>query len=172
MSQDSVPTRARIGLILPSSNRLGEPHISGHAPSGVAVHATRLRMTGPYRMPLEELQPLIAEAAGMLADAGCDPIVFHCTANSMAEGVEAEHRIGQTIETTTGGGSSTTASATVAALRALNAKHIVLISPYERETHQHEIDFLTESGIEIVAERNLGLAGSNAYSSAPTNLWR
>lgn len=172
MSQDPAPVRARIGLVVPSSNRLAEPHFSAHAPAGVVVHTTRLRMTGRHRMPLAQLQPLIAEAAAMLADAGCDPVIFHCTANSMGEGVEAERRIGRTIETATGGLSTTTASATLAALRALDAKSLVLISPYVRETHQHEIDFLTEAGIEIAAERNLGLAGSEAYSSSPPDLWR
>jgi len=118
----------------------------------------------------------------MLADAGCDPIVFHCTANSMGEGLKAERRIGHTIETAmgesamgeaaAGGRSTTTASATLAALRALDARRLVLISPYVRETHQHEIDFLTEAGLEIAAERNLGLANSAAYSSAPPDLWR
>ena len=113
----------------------------------------------------------------MLADAGCDPIAFHCTANSMGEGLEAERRIGRTIESAmgeaaTGGRSTTTASATLAALRALDARRLVLISPYVRETHQHEIDFLTEAGLEIAAERNLALASSEAYSSAPPDLWR
>ena len=38
--------QARIGLIIPSSNRLTEPQFNRYAPSGVDTHVTRLRMTG------------------------------------------------------------------------------------------------------------------------------
>jgi maleate cis-trans isomerase len=129
-------------------------------------------MTGRYRMPLAELLPAIAEAAALLGDAGCDPIVFHCTANSMAEGVAAEQEIIRTIEAATGRGATTTASATVAALKALGARRIVLLSPYVRATHEHELAYLAEAGFEIVGERNLALEGSEAYCSVPPSLWR
>jgi maleate cis-trans isomerase len=37
--------QARIGLIIPSSNRLTEPQFHRFAPPGFGIHATRLRMT-------------------------------------------------------------------------------------------------------------------------------
>ena len=58
------PLRARVGLIIPSSNRLSEPQFQRYAPSGVQLHVTRLRMTGPHKAPLDELLPRIADAAG------------------------------------------------------------------------------------------------------------
>lgn len=172
MSHAPVAERARIGLIVPSSNRMAEPHFSRYAPDGVVPHTTRLRMTGRYRVPLAELMPRIAEAARLLGDANCDPVVFHCTANSMAEGLAAERDIVRAIEAATGGQATTTASATMAALDALGARRIVLLSPYVRATHVHEIEFLAEAGYEIVGERNLGMAGSDAYCAAPPSLWR
>lgn len=172
MSHAPVLARAHIGLIVPSSNRMAEPHIAGFAPDGVMVHSTRLRMTGKHSMPHAKLMPQIADAAQLLADAKCDPIVFHCTANSMAEGVDGDRRIADTIAAATGRTATTTAAATLAALKALGARRIVLVSPYQRSSHQHEIDFMTEAGFEIVGERNLDLGGGDAYCSAPPALWR
>ena len=163
--------RARYGLIVPSSNRMAEPHAARFNPTGVVAHATRVRMTGPYFMALDELLPKVAEAARILADATCDTIVFHCTANSMAEGMAGEKRIAGAIEKATGLTAATTASATMAAFEALDAKRVVLVSPYSRPSHEHEIEFLEEAGCEIVGERNLGLGGSEAYSAMPASDW-
>ncbi len=171
MSADPAGIRARIGLIIPSSNLMVEPHFARFAPASVVPHFTRLRMTGKHKVSLVELAPRIAEAAATLADAGCDPIVFHCTANSMGEGVAAEQQIVSTIEDATGRQAATTAGAALAALTALGARRIVLASPYNRATHQHELDFMVEAGFEIVAERNLDLGGSDGYVAAPAVTW-
>lgn len=79
--------QARIGLIIPSSNRLTEPQFHRYAPPGVGIHATRLRMTGKWHRPLKHLKEAIAEAAAALSDVRPDIIVFHCTASSMEDGL-------------------------------------------------------------------------------------
>jgi hypothetical protein len=60
--------QARIGLIIPSSNRLTEPQFNRYAPRGVDIHVTRLRMTGKYRKPLNELKRALVEASEALSD--------------------------------------------------------------------------------------------------------
>lgn len=167
----SEDVRARYGMIVPSSNRMAEPHAAQFNPDGVVAHATRVRMTGPHFMALEKLMPKVAEAAEVLADASCDTIVFHCTANSMAEGLAGEKKIAETIETATGRKAATTASATMAAFEKLSAHRVVLVSPYTRPSHEHEIEFLQEAGMDVVGERNLSLGGSTAYSAMPASAW-
>lgn len=162
---------ARYGLIVPSSNRMAEPHASRYTPASAVPHVTRLRMTGAHFMPLEELLPKVAEAAVLLADARCDPVVFHCTANSMAEGLAGEGRITRAIAEATGGKATTTAAATMAAFDSLDVDRIVLVSPYTRKNHEHELQFMEEAGIEVVGERNLGLQGSDAYCGMPPDEW-
>jgi len=171
MSQTNTAFRASFGMIVPSSNRMAEPHACRYVPAGVLAHTTRLRMTGPHFMALDRLLPQVAVAAELLADADCDPIVFHCTANSMAEGVAGEKRIVQAIADATGRTATSTASATLAALEVLGARRIVLVSPYTRPNHEHEIEFLEEAGFEVVGERNLGLAGAGAYSAVTPQEW-
>jgi maleate isomerase len=170
MTGIAFPPRARYGLIFPSSNRILEPHVAHYSPPGLSPHVTRLRMTGPYFMPVEQLTPNVTEAAGELADAGCDPIVFHCTANSMAEGLAGEAAIKAAVAAA-GVKAITTASATMDALAALGARRIVLASPYPRPAHAHELKFMDEAGIEVVGERNLDLSPASKYPEVTPAEW-
>ena len=91
----------RIGLIVPASNTAAETQFQRYAPAGVSVHATRLRMTGKWSRPLSELADDITRAAEALSDTSPGVIVFHCTANSMAEGQDGEARILELVEKAT-----------------------------------------------------------------------
>ena len=83
-SRGFLPTPlARIGLIIPSSNRLTEPQLRHFAPPELGIHVTRLQMTGKWNRPLSALTDDIRRAAGALADAKPDIIVFHCTGHAM-----------------------------------------------------------------------------------------
>jgi len=163
--------RTRIGLIIPSSNRLTEPQMRRYAPRGVEIHVTRLRMTGPSHVPLEQLLPRIVEATLALADARCDVIVFHCTASSMEAGLAGERQVLDAMRGATPSQVTTTASATLAALHTLDIRRVVLISPYVAETHRHEVDFLAEAGLSVVGGRSLGLAGGDQYITVPPAEW-
>ena len=82
--------RARIGLIIPSVNRMTEPQFNYYAPEGLGVYVARGRVAGQPNKTVAELSDEIAHAAGTLADAGPDLIVFHCTHTSMNEGADGE----------------------------------------------------------------------------------
>jgi maleate isomerase len=169
---DSPPeVTARIGLIIPSSNRLTEPQMRRYAPRGVEVQVTRLRMTGANHVPLPQLMPRVIEATLALADARCDVIVFHCTASSMEAGLDGERRVLDAMRSATPGHVTTTASATLSAFETLDVRRVVLISPYVAATHQHEIDFLTEAGLSVVGGRCLGLAGGDQYITVSPADW-
>ena len=80
-------------MIIPSSNRLAEPQFRHYLPDDIGVHVTRLRITGPWHRPLDEIGDAVREAAGCLADSQCDVIVFNCTGGAMAGGAAAEARL-------------------------------------------------------------------------------
>jgi maleate isomerase len=163
--------RARIGLIIPSSNRLTEPQMRQYAPVGVEAHVTRLRMTGASHVPLPELMPRIVEATAALDDARCDVSVFHCTASSMEAGLAGERLVLEAMRGATQRPVATTASAALAAFEALDVRRIALVSPYARATQEHELAFLAEAGLEVVGERALELDGSDAYIEVPPGRW-
>jgi maleate isomerase len=171
MASSSIEPRLRLGLIIPSSNRLTEPQFHRYAPHGVDIHVTRLRMTGTFVAPIEALMPRIIEAAEMLADARCDIIGFHCTATSMEEGVAGDRHIIDAIADATDHTATSTATAVLAALQAVNAQRIALVTPYVEATHRTEVDFLTEAGFDVARDHNLGLTGSDAYISVEPDTW-
>src|SRR5215813_1634416 len=149
----------RIGLIVPASNTAAEVQFQRYVPAGVGVHTTRLRMTGQWQKPLGEMEGAISEAAAMLSDTSPGVIVFHCTANSMAEGAAGEARILELIEKASGCAALTTGQAVKEALRKLCLTKLVLISPYQKATNEHEIEFLGEAGFQVIHDLGLGLSG-------------
>ena len=161
----------RIGLIIPSSNRLTEPQFHRYAPPGVEIHITRLRMTGKWHRPLAELNTAIAEAAAALSDVKPGVIVFHCTASSMEEGLAGEAGVIETITEASGCPAITTGQAITEALKYLGIKKLVLISPYVKSTNEHEVQYLREAGFEVVHELGLGLSGSDDYIAVTPERW-
>ena len=162
--------QSRIGLIIPSSNRLAEPQFHTYTPSGVGVHFARLRMTGKWRKPLAELQRSLVETAQALSDTKPNLMVFHCTANSMENGLAHEAAIVETIQSASGCRTITTAQAITAALNQLGVKKLVLISPYVKQTNEHEVRYLSECGFNVVYEFGLAL-DSDGYSAVTPQEW-
>jgi len=163
---------ARVGLIIPSSNRMVEQEMVHAFPPGVHAHVTRLRMTGENRMSQDQLLPRVEDATRALADAKCDVVAFHCTANSMDEGRSGEARILAAVGRQGVRHATTTATAIRRALDALRARRIVLITPYSQETTDHEAEFLGEAGYDVIYAKGYALAGSDAYCGTPPAVWR
>jgi maleate isomerase len=163
---------ARVGLIIPSSNRMVEQEMVRAFPDGVHPHITRLRMTGPNRMGHDQLIPRVEDATRALADAKCDVVAFHCTANSMEEGQDGEARILAAVAGAGARHATTTATAIRRALGALGARRIVLITPYSQATTDHEAEFLNAAGYEVIDAKGYDLAGSDAYCATPPQVWR
>jgi maleate isomerase len=162
----------RVGLIIPSSNRMVEEEMVQAFPAGVVAHVTRLRMTGPNRGPLDGLLPRIEEASRALTDAKCEVVAFHCTANSMEEGADGEARILAAVARGGAAHATTTATAIRRALAALGGQSIVLVTPYSQAVTDHEAAFLTEAGYDVIAAKGFALAGSDAYCTTPKGVWR
>ncbi len=165
-------SQARIGLIIPSVNQMTEPQFYKYAPSEIGVHVTRLRMTGKWRKPHDQLKEAIAEAARALSDTRPGIIVFHCTASSMEEGLEGEARLVEHIRSNSDCPAITTGQAITEALRHFGVRKLVLISPYVEETNQHEVRYLREAGIEVVHELELGLPGATEYGRVTPQEWK
>jgi maleate isomerase len=166
------PVTARVGVIIPSSNRMVEQEMTVAFPSGMQPHVTRLRMTGPNRGPLASVLPRIAESTRALTDARCDVVAFHCTANSMEEGRGGEERILDAMKAAGAPQATTTATAIRRAFDALGARRVVLITPYDQRTTDHEAEFLHEAGYMVLHAVGFALNGSDAYCATPPAFWR
>jgi maleate isomerase len=163
---------ARVGLIIPSSNRMVEQEMARFFPPAVTLHVARLRMTGPHHVALDQLLPRIEEATRTLTDARCDVVAFHCTATSMEEGMAGEERVLAAVAGAGAPRATTTATAIRRAFDALGARRIVLVTPYSAKTTAEEAEFLHAAGGEVVHAVGHALAGSDAYCAAPPAFWR
>jgi len=163
--------KARIGLIIPSSNRLAEPQFRHYLPDDIGVHVTRLRITGPWHRPLDEIGDAVREAAGCLADSQCDVIVFNCTGGAMAGGAAAEARLLELIAEESGAIALSTGQAMVDALKALGITSMVLISPYVQATNDAEKIYLEGLGFRVVNDVALGLPGGTSYIEVSPGRW-
>jgi maleate cis-trans isomerase len=171
-SRGFLPTPlARIGLIIPSSNRLTEPQLRHFAPPELGIHVTRLQMTGKWNRPLSQLTEDIERAASALADAKVDIVVFHCTGHAMEAGPEADARTRERIARATGIEAMSTASAIGEAIAALGVKRLILMTPYEQDVNDHEIDYLRQIGVAVVHDVALALPGSDDYLAQPPERW-
>ncbi len=162
--------RLRLGMLLPSSNQVAEPELPSMLPDGVAVHTTRLKLVGGGPEQLLKMTEKVEEAAELVADAGTDLIVFHCTAVSTYD-AEMEKRIGERIRKATGKPSIATSEALTAAFRALNARKIVLLSPYKEDVNLREVDYFAHNQIDVIKQKGLALSGGNAYAAVEPGAW-
>ena len=171
MAYTPIVPRARIGFIIPSSNRMVEEQAQKYLPADVRAHFTRVGMTNRHRAPLEQLTPRIVEAAELLADSKCAVIVLQCTGTSMSGGVEAEKKLMSAMEQATGIKTISAASSLTAAFAALKARRLVFTSETPPGQHAEKLAFLREAGFDIIADRAVGLRNSDEYCSMPGKLW-
>ncbi|WP_188971178.1 maleate cis-trans isomerase family protein [Neoroseomonas lacus] len=148
--------RARIGLMVPSGNQVCEAEIHAMLPTGVAALVTRLELRGSSEAELLHMIGSLEVAARLLADARPRLIGFHCTAvstfaPSMAGGIV------QRIQDATGLPGTTTADAILGALAALEARRVLLVTPYVASVHEREIAFLAAQGITVSGGAMMGL---------------
>ena len=163
--------RARLGFIIPSSNRMVEPQMQRFCPEGVVPHFNRIGMTNRHRAPLDQLMPRILSAAELLSDSKCDVTILQCTGTSMSSGVEKEREVISAIEKITGQPAASAASSLMDAFRALKAKKLVFVSETPQKGHDKKLLFLKEAGLEIIGDRAMGLEGSDVYCTTPPSYW-
>ena len=148
---------ARVGAIVPSTNRNLEPDFCLLAPPGVSMHFARQGGEDSGRIPdSDEMrayarQPL-APAVRALCAARVDVIAYGCTSATLSGGAEFDRRLGREIESLSGRPALTAAASLLAALAALGVSRVAFVSPYVRELHDRGVAFLNESGVEVSGE--------------------
>jgi maleate isomerase len=160
--------RAKLGMMLPSSNTIAEPQIAAMLPPGVSLHTTRLRLRNG-REALGMLERL-EEGTQLMADGAVDRLIFHCTAVSM-HSPEIPGEITRRMAAITDIPLTITSEAIVEALGVLGARNIVLMTPYDQATNDREVRFLAHHGINVLRERGLGIDGGVEMAAVEPQQW-
>jgi maleate isomerase len=159
-------TRARLGVLVPSGNTVAEPELRAMLPAGVGLFVTRLPLTGSSAPELLAMLDTLETGTKLLADAEMDAIAFHCTAVSTF----APHMAGE-IRDRMGRASAipalATADAIQAALAALRATRVLLVTPYIEPVHRREIEYLIATGFQIAGGGCMGVATNAEMARIP-----
>ena len=171
MNAINYGTRARLGMLLPSGNQAAEPQFHAMLPSGVSLHTTRLKLTGSSERDLLAMTERVEEAAQLVADSGADLIVFHCTAVSTFS-PELEKSIKERVARASGKPATATSEAIVAALNALGARRIVMLSPYIDAINAREASYFAAFGFDILGYAGLDCRDANVMMAVTPEAWR
>lgn len=158
----------RLGVLTPSSNTALEPLTSALAAAvpGCSAHFARFKVT---EISLSE-QALgqfddskILAAAELLADAKVDVIGWSGTAAGWL-GFERDRMLCQRITERTGLPATTAVLALNELLALHGVKRLGLVTPYTADVQQRIIDNYAALGIEVVAERHLGIRVNHDFA--------
>jgi len=151
--------RARIALILAHSNTVMEPEFGRLAPEGVSVHTSRVRIGGISVEGNLIAEQAMKHAVTLLSDINAKVFVWACTAANIAAGVEGDLAQARMISEMTGTPAVATSAALVEALTALEARRIVVATPYSSDLNESSAAFWKASGFDVVRISGVDLGG-------------
>jgi maleate isomerase len=148
--------RARVGLIVPSSNSVNEPEFRSELPPGVSLHSARLPLEDVTADSLAAMAENVEACAELLADAAVDIIAYGCTTGSLVKGPGYDEEIETRITERTGIPAVATAAAIKRAFEELGVSRLVITTPYIDDLNQREESFLSAAGYEVININGIG----------------
>lgn len=143
--------RARVGLVVLENDQTVEAELASLWPDGVAAFATRIPMEDRVTPEtLRAMEARIPDAAGLLPAAlGIDVLGYGCTSASTLIG---EERVSDALRVAHPDVPNTNPiSAVLAALAALDARRVAVVTPYSAEVTAGIVGLLADRGLDVVA---------------------
>ncbi len=158
----------RLGVLTPSSNTALEPLTSAIAAAlpGCSAHFSRFKVT-EISLSAQALGQFddskILAAAELLADAKVDVIAWSGTSSGWL-GFDADRRLVERIRERTGIPATTAVLALNELLALRDIRRLALVTPYTADVQQRIVDNYAGIGIEVVAERHLGIRVNHDFA--------
>jgi maleate isomerase len=171
-----MTTRKRIGVLTPSSNTALEPLTSAMvaAAPGVTAHFARFPVTEISLSDASLAQfddRKILDAARLLADARVDVIAWSGTSASWL-GFDKDEQLCRRITEATGIPATTSVLALNELLARQGAHTLGLVSPYVDEVQRRIVANYKTIGVEVVAERHLGISVNFEFGTVEADTLR
>lgn len=148
--------RCRVGLVLPINNAVMEPELYAVTPTGVTLHADRLRTRDLEAMPQDARVPV-----KNLNQLGADVIVYACNLSTFLAGKRGNERITEDLNDVSSVPVTTASTAVIEALDELDVSTVSIVSPYTTDQNESLRTFLGSSDIEVTGMSGLGVAGTD-----------
>lgn len=143
--------RARLGLLVPSSNTTNEPEFYGVLPAGVSLHTARLPLENVTADDLASMAETAGQVTERLGHADVDVVAYGCTTGSLIKGRGYAEELERKVAAAAGAPAVATALSVERALEALDATRITVATPYVSDVNEREREFLEEGGFEVMS---------------------
>ncbi len=166
--EENIGWRARLGVIVLSTNLTVEYEFRKMIPEGVSFHVSRCLIPDSSRNEREKegvflgLEQGMLQAGKQVAMSQPDVILFACTVGSFLGNEDRHSELSEALTRATGIESVTMTSAVLEAVQSVGMKRVTLISPYPEGTGIKERQFLERSipGLTVVSMKHLGIISS------------
>jgi len=160
--------RAKIGLLVVSTDLVCEPAFNKTVPPGVSIHAARMTLREATPQALLEMTTHIERAAKDVGSAKVDLIVFGCTSGSFLKGIKTwNEEITRRIEEAAKIPAVTTTTAVVEALEKLGIERVAVATPYIDAINMQGRKYLENKGFKVVNIKGMQLTNPQRYQSIP-----
>jgi maleate isomerase len=168
---DVLGSRAKFGVLVPSTNTIVEPDFHAMAPHGVTLATGRIAIDNPrmdddagFEAIMAQIRASIGRAVRELMTSEPDYLIMGMSSETFWGGKKGNDEFQRRIEALSGKRIATGAAACERALGALGARRLGVVTPYQPVGDGQVRRFLEECGYEIVALE--GLRCSTAVSIA------
>lgn len=141
--------RGRIGIIQPAPGVMLEHEWPGWLPPGILFPVGRLHMPNATADGYARMAKAAPDMARDLATAGVGVIAYACTVGSLFAGIEAEKDMIGAIKAACGKPAISLGATSMAALRAVGARRIAIMTPYTAETNHWVADYAIAQGMAV-----------------------
>ncbi|MET0447058.1 MAG: hypothetical protein ABW004_01575 [Aeromicrobium sp.] len=170
---DITGYRAKVGVIVPSTNTVVEHDTALLRPHGVTFHTGRMRITDPrmdsnanFEALILQIREAITGALDDVMTAEPDVMMMGMSGETFWGGAKGHDAFLERVTEATGGLQVTTgAAACRAALEALGVTRIAVFSPYQPIADEQVLRYFTEVGIEIVTIKGLKAPSATAIAA-------
>lgn len=160
----TADSRLKVGLIMPALQVVTEPLYYEIARNECDFFTTRLYLGGTEVRDYMTMEQSLPRAVQELASAKVDVMAYCCTASGAILGYQEEQKNCRQFAQETNIPMTTTMISVVDALRMLQAKRLVLVSPYTEAVNQVEIDFFAKNGFEVLRDAGQAICDGFAIS--------
>jgi len=166
--------RAKIGLLVVSTDLVCEPAFNKIVPSGVSIHTARMTFREATPEALLNMTSHVERAAKDVASAKVDLIVFGCTSGSFLKGTENwNEEIMRRIEDAAKIPAITTTTAVAEALKKLGIKRVAVVTPYIDAINVKGKKYLENIGFKVVNILGMQLINPPEYQSVrPSEVYK
>src|SRR5262249_52334891 len=159
---DALGYRAKLGVLVPSTNTIVEPDFYAMAPPGVTIHTARIFIPSARMDDDASFETLMEQVGAATSRAvadvvSCEPsyLVLGMSSESFWTGRDGNAALQRRVQSFCGLRLATGASAIERALEVLGVRRISMLSPYQPIADARMRAFIESCGHEVAAVKSL-----------------